>query len=562
MISMVNPSGLKRLFPDSCAYDGIPSYQVLQKKEKNDGGTSEYAKDANFYRAQYDGGIKYVDDCLGSLFLELKKRGIYDDAMIIVTSDHGEALGENNIWFFHGLTVTMDQVHVPLMIKPPLTWGVHPRKIFEQVSLADIFPTVCHMVGFDTSHLDVDGHALSIQIDATTAKDPDKPSRQVVAEIEGQIAYIDRVNMRIVPKTFDVESAKYFYLEHVCATEVHCPYRFAEAERIQTVHRDFFPSIVYDITKSSQLHRYQFAGQFAKNSNVLNLFCGDPDGPRILSSKARAVTGVSSDDALIGYSKAISNSPSMNFTRKLIDETNPKNRSEFDAIVCFLDFTSLSDIRKLIPHLSKVLKKGGPAILSIPNTLNGADSIYHWDRYYFEPFSLDNLKEILSNNFTFLYWYWQEIYPSFRITPFLPTENPLMNRGCFDQDYVPKPYSSDSANDISHFVVVCSQAEIDNSAITGNGFSPGHKYCIEKADSYIHSVKSIVNEVRTIISQRDSKIQDLATSVAEVQAALKHIHDSNGWRFLTKYYKIRDVLLPQASFRRRILEALWNIRIK
>jgi SAM-dependent methyltransferase len=408
----------------------------------------------------------------------------------------------------------------------------------------------------------VDGHAFSIQIDAKTAKDPDKPSRQAIAEIEGQIAYIDRVNMRIVPKAFDVESAKYFYLEHVCATEVHCPYRFAEAERIQTVHRDFFPSIVYDITKSSQLHRYQFAGQFAKNGNVLNLFCGDPDGPRILSSKARAVTGVSSDDALIGYSKAICNSPSMNFTRKLIDETNPKNRREFDAIVCFLDFTSLSEIRKLIPHLSNVLKKGGTAILSIPNTLNGADSIYHWDRYYFEPFSLDNLKEILSNNFTFLYWYWQEIYPSFRITPFLLTENPLMNRGCFDQDYAPKPYSSDSANDISHFVVVCSQIEIDNSAITGNDFSPGHKYCIEKADSYIHSVKSIVNEVRTIISQRDSKIQDMATSVAEVQAALKHIHDSNGWKFLTKYYKIRDVLLPQASFRRRILEALWNLRIK
>ena len=168
--------------------------------------------------------------------MDLKKRGIYDDAMIIITSDHGEALGENNIWFFHGLTVTMDQVHVPLMIKPPLTWGVHPRKIFEQVSLADIFPTVCHMVGFDTSHLDVDGHALSIKL-------MQRPKRTLtnleadIAEIEGQIAYIDRVNMRIVPKAFDVESAKYFYLEHVCATEVNCPYRFAEAERIDRPQR-------------------------------------------------------------------------------------------------------------------------------------------------------------------------------------------------------------------------------------------------------------------------------------------------------------------------------------
>ena len=54
------PIWLEKVVPDTCAYDGIPSYQVLQKKEKNDGGSSEYEKNANFYRAQYDGGIKYV----------------------------------------------------------------------------------------------------------------------------------------------------------------------------------------------------------------------------------------------------------------------------------------------------------------------------------------------------------------------------------------------------------------------------------------------------------------------------------------------------------------------
>ena len=56
MISMVNPSGLKRLFPYSCAYDGIPSYQVLQQKEKNDGGTPEYARRTIFTALNMMGG--------------------------------------------------------------------------------------------------------------------------------------------------------------------------------------------------------------------------------------------------------------------------------------------------------------------------------------------------------------------------------------------------------------------------------------------------------------------------------------------------------------------------
>ena len=47
--------------------------------------------------AQYDGGMAYQDASLGELFKWLKERGIYDRALIIVTADHGEALGERGL---------------------------------------------------------------------------------------------------------------------------------------------------------------------------------------------------------------------------------------------------------------------------------------------------------------------------------------------------------------------------------------------------------------------------------------------------------------------------------
>ena len=89
--------------------------------------------------SQYDGAIRYLDEELGKLFTALKDGGLYDDSMIIVTSDHGEAFGEHNL-MGHGLSVNQHQVHIPLIIKyPGQTTG---QVVQPPVSLVDVVPTV------------------------------------------------------------------------------------------------------------------------------------------------------------------------------------------------------------------------------------------------------------------------------------------------------------------------------------------------------------------------------------------------------------------------------------
>jgi hypothetical protein len=68
--------------------------------------------------SQYDGGIAYMDSCLGTFLDQLKQRGLYDNTLLIITSDHGEAFGERDI-IGHGLAVYQDEVHVPLIVKYP-----------------------------------------------------------------------------------------------------------------------------------------------------------------------------------------------------------------------------------------------------------------------------------------------------------------------------------------------------------------------------------------------------------------------------------------------------------
>ncbi len=68
--------------------------------------------------ALYDGEIRYTDDHVGRLVESLRRRGLYDDAWIIITSDHGELLNEHE-QIGHGRTLYQQEIRIPLIVKFP-----------------------------------------------------------------------------------------------------------------------------------------------------------------------------------------------------------------------------------------------------------------------------------------------------------------------------------------------------------------------------------------------------------------------------------------------------------
>ena len=92
------------------------------------------AKDA------YDGSIAYMDAQLGNLFRELDRRGLTQNTLIIVTSDHGEEFGENGV-FWHGNSLYRPSVQIPLLMKLP---GGLPtvHVVDDPVSLRDLAATI------------------------------------------------------------------------------------------------------------------------------------------------------------------------------------------------------------------------------------------------------------------------------------------------------------------------------------------------------------------------------------------------------------------------------------
>jgi arylsulfatase A-like enzyme/Flp pilus assembly protein TadD len=98
---------------------------------------TEYADDL------YSGEVAYVDAQLGPLLESLEKSGQLDKTIVIFTGDHGEALGEKSEQD-HGFFAYNNTLHIPLFLTYP---GAKPGRVGENVCHADIFPTVCDLLG-------------------------------------------------------------------------------------------------------------------------------------------------------------------------------------------------------------------------------------------------------------------------------------------------------------------------------------------------------------------------------------------------------------------------------
>ncbi len=89
----------------------------------------------------YDAEINYVDAAVGRLLQQLREQGQYDNTLIIVTSDHGEHLGEDGR-FSHQFSVQEELLHVPLLVKYPASANGGAVVDNPLVSNLDVYETI------------------------------------------------------------------------------------------------------------------------------------------------------------------------------------------------------------------------------------------------------------------------------------------------------------------------------------------------------------------------------------------------------------------------------------
>lgn len=555
------------VMPDGWGYEGeipqiggIPKSAILTNK-----GSIE--RDSRYYTAQYDGCIRYVDNAIGDVIEKLKRLDIYDECLIIITADHGEAMGENNVWFYHSLTVTPDQIHVPLIVKPPKEWGIKPKIIETHVSLVDIFPTICELVGFDHYNLDIDGKSLIRLIE--NGRDQELESRTIVSEIEGQIAYIDKEKIEIKPKEINKDKLVFFYVEELCNKEMVFNYRGGEAMLEWTGER-YVPWMEPGEIHYEHLHRYRFATEFVKGRKVLDLACGEGYGSFMMSQEAGEVIGVDLDEVTIRHAFSKYIKENLKFIKGSITDIPIEGEKIFDVIVCFEALEHIEEHDELMKEVKRLLKEDGTFIVSTPNKYVYSDKADYQNPYHLRELYFDEFKTLLNNNFKNTLIYGQKVYPSSNIFPLfkgsLTTKDYVIEKG--DKGFLSVPPERKEAR---YFIAVSSDVPIID--ISGNSYlvdvsetlfkqKDVHignlEAMVKEKDVHIGNLEATIKDKDVHIGNLESAIRDKETQISYLEVTLKNIYNSHGWRALLIYYKARDKVLPLGTRRRKATSFIWK----
>jgi choline-sulfatase len=117
----------------------------------------------------YDGEVAYADSAVGKLLSQLRTRGLYENSVIAVMADHGEALGDHGE-STHGIFLYDETIQVPLLFKLPAKRPAG-RRVDSRVGLVDVLPTILQAVGTPIPK-EVQGESLVSMMKAVRAGTP------------------------------------------------------------------------------------------------------------------------------------------------------------------------------------------------------------------------------------------------------------------------------------------------------------------------------------------------------------------------------------------------------
>ena len=141
-----------RTAPLPAADQWLMEYLGLDQIELTEG-------DVRRSRRGYYAMTSYFDAKVGELVEELDRQGLLENTIVMVTSDHGDMVGEHGLWFKRSYYEWSSRV--PLVVSCP---GRYPegRRVKETVSLVDLFPTLLDMVGLPQPRPGaIDGHSAA-----------------------------------------------------------------------------------------------------------------------------------------------------------------------------------------------------------------------------------------------------------------------------------------------------------------------------------------------------------------------------------------------------------------
>ncbi len=167
------PETLAKAVPWLAAHAGKPFFFFFHIYEPH----APYKPPASYaqkYPLPYDGEVAFADEIVGKLFAELERLGLWERAAIVLTSDHGDGLGDHGEEG-HGVLLYRSTVQVPLLVKLP-GGRLAGAKVATPAQLADLAPTFLGLAGLPVPP-EMQGRSL-VEIAERAAED--RPENRII----------------------------------------------------------------------------------------------------------------------------------------------------------------------------------------------------------------------------------------------------------------------------------------------------------------------------------------------------------------------------------------------
>ena len=138
-------------------------------------------EDIAYLRDLYDEEIRHTDAHIGRVLDHLAERGIAEDTLVIVVSDHGEEFLERG-WFGHSISLSEDVLHVPLVVVPARPEHPPVPRVTRPVETRAIFSTVLDAAGIEWDASVLHRSLLPLS-SGERADDPESPTSRAFSSV-------------------------------------------------------------------------------------------------------------------------------------------------------------------------------------------------------------------------------------------------------------------------------------------------------------------------------------------------------------------------------------------
>jgi len=161
---------------------------------------------------RYDGEIAFTDREIGKLLTAMKHMGIEENTLVVLTSDHGEGLGQHD-HLGHSINIYEEAVRVPLILRWPER--IAQGSVFSrQVELVDLAPTILDLIGIKPDGFSCQGRSLAASLRGESSLDKDRPIylyREYYKD--RQMKLLSGKNVRLDGEKFGIRLGDWKYIE-------------------------------------------------------------------------------------------------------------------------------------------------------------------------------------------------------------------------------------------------------------------------------------------------------------------------------------------------------------